>query len=78
MHGGGKTVAVSDKGYMSSILFHKKLNPGIGTRPVLNLLKKHIKMQQGDHPYSKDLEVIAELIRSGKIVKSVLNNVSLK
>lgn len=62
----------------ASILFHKKLNPGIGTRPVLNLLKKHIKMQQGDHPYSKDLEVIAELIRSGKIVKSVLNNVSLK
>lgn len=62
----------------ASILFHKKLNPGIGTKPVLNLLKRHIKMQQGDHPYSKDLEVIAELIRSGKIVKSVLNNVSLK
>lgn len=62
----------------ASILFHKKLNPGIGTKPVLNLLKRHIKMQQGDHPYSKDLEVIAELIRSGKIVKSVLNNISIK
>ncbi len=62
----------------ASILFHKKLNSGIGTKPVLNLLKRHVKMQQGDHPYSKDLEVIAELICSGKIVKSVLNNVSLK
>ncbi|MCK4903539.1 MAG: histidine ammonia-lyase [Candidatus Marinimicrobia bacterium] len=62
----------------ASILFHKKLNPGIGTKSVLNLLKRHIKMQQGDHPYSKDLKVIAELIRSGKIVKSVLKNVSIK
>jgi histidine ammonia-lyase len=62
----------------ATILFHKKLNPGSGTKPVLNLLKRHIKMQQGDHPYSKDLEVIAELIRSGKIVQSVLNKVSLK
>ncbi len=62
----------------ATILFHKKLNPGNGTKPVLNLLKRHIKMQQGDHPYSKDLEVIVELIRSGKIVQSVLNKVTLK
>jgi histidine ammonia-lyase len=62
----------------ATILFHKKLNLGIGTKPVLNLLKRHIKMHQGDHPYSKDLEVIAELIRSGKIAQSVLNKVALK
>lgn len=62
----------------STIIFHKNLKTGVGTKSVLNLLKRHIKIQQGDHPYSKDLEVIAELIRSGKIVKSVLNNISLK
>jgi len=62
----------------ASILFHKKLKSGIGTKPVLDLLKRHIKMQQGDHPYSKDLEVIAELIRSGKVVKSVTKKVLIK
>ena len=41
-------------------------------------MKRNINMQQGDYPYSKDLEVIAELIRSGKIVKSVINKVSIK
>ena len=35
-------------------------------------------MEQGDHPYNKDLEIIAELIRSGKIVNSVINKVSIK
>ncbi len=62
----------------ATILFHKKLRSGIGTNPVINLLKRHIKMEQGDHPYNKDLEVIAELIRSGKIVNSVINKVSIK
>ncbi len=62
----------------ATILFHKKLKPGIGTKPVINLLKRHINMQQGDHPYNKDIEVIAELIRSGKIVKSVINKVSIR
>ncbi|MEE8340553.1 MAG: histidine ammonia-lyase [Candidatus Neomarinimicrobiota bacterium] len=61
----------------ASILFHKNLNSGDGTKPVLNLVKRHIKMQQGDHPYSKDLEIIAELIRSGKIMRAVINKVAI-
>lgn len=61
----------------ATLLFHKQLKPGIGTKPVLDLINKNIKIQNGDYSYSKDLEVIAELIRSGKIVKVVLKNVKL-
>ncbi|MBU0529444.1 histidine ammonia-lyase [bacterium] len=61
----------------ATTLFHRKLNPGVGTKPVLDLVNKYIKIQNGDHSYSKDLEVIAELIRSGKIVKAVLKNVKI-
>ena len=61
----------------ATTLFHKKLKQGLGTKPVLDLINKNIKIQNGDHSHSKDLEVIAELIRSGKIVKAVLKKVKI-
>jgi len=61
----------------ASILFHKNLNPGVGTKPVLNLIKRNIKIVQGDHPYSKEIESIANLIRSNKITNFVSKQVKL-
>jgi len=62
----------------ATLLFHKKLEPGIGTKPVLNLIKRNLKIQKGDYPYGKDIEKIAELIRDNKIVDAVSKKVKLK
>jgi len=59
-------------------LFHKKLSLGEGTKPVLNLIRKHFNIRAGDYPYGKDLEILSELIQSGKIVKSVGSSISIK
>ncbi len=61
----------------AEILFHNKLKSGTGIRPVLSLIKKHINIKHGDHPYHKDLEIIAELIRSGQILNAVNKKVKL-
>jgi len=59
-------------------LFHKKLKLGDGTKPVLNLIRKHLKIKTGDHPHGKDIVTLSKLIRSGQIVKSVSNLISIK
>ena len=55
----------------AAILFHKQLSPGIGTKPVLDLVKKNIKINLGDHPYGKDVEILSNLIRNDKIINAV-------
>ncbi len=57
--------------------FHKKMKPGKGIKPVMNLLKRHIKFSKGDHPYSEDIEVITELIQSGKIRNCITHYVTI-
>ncbi|MEE8336201.1 MAG: histidine ammonia-lyase [Candidatus Neomarinimicrobiota bacterium] len=54
-----------------NLRFHKTLKPGIGIRPVINLIKRHLNFSRGDHEYSRDLKIIFDLIYSGKIVNSV-------
>lgn len=61
----------------SSILFHNKLTAGIGTKPILNILKKNIKFVRGDHPYGKEIETIANLIRDKKIINAAKRKVKL-
>ncbi len=58
--------------------FHKGLKPGKGTLKVLNMLKRHIRLSKGDHPLHEDMTTIAGLIRSGKIVDSVIKSVKLE
>lgn len=61
----------------ASILFHKKLEPGIGTKPVLNIIKRKVEIVADDHPYNKEITIIADLIKSNKIINSVLRKVKL-
>ena len=61
----------------ATILFHKKLKSGVGTSPLINLIKKNLKIQNGDHPFNADLEKLKELILSGKIVKAVNKQVKI-
>lgn len=61
----------------ASILFHNKLSAGIGTKPVLNLIKRNIKIVHGDHPHGKEIEAIAQLIKDDKIINSVKKHVKL-
>ena len=58
--------------------FHKGLKPGKGPLKVLNLLKRHVRLSKGDHPLHEDMITIAGLIRSGKIVDSVIKSVNLE
>ncbi len=58
--------------------FHKKLKPGKGIRPLMNLLKHHLAFSRGDRPYSKDIEIITDLIRKRKIVISVNRHINLE
>ena len=58
--------------------FHKGLQPGVGSKKVLNLLKRYIRLSKGDHPLHEDMATIAGLIRSGKIVDSVIKSVKLE
>jgi len=61
-----------------NLRFHKSLKPGNGIRPVINLLKRHIKFTRGDHAYADDLKIIYDLIYSGKIVKNVNRQITLE
>lgn len=58
--------------------FHKVLKPGKGIIPLMNLLKHHLSFSKGDHPYSKDIKIITELIRKRKIVNSVKRKINLE
>jgi len=58
--------------------FHKGLLPGIGTKKVLNVLQRHVRLSKGDHPLYEDMATIAGLVRSGKIVDSVIKSVKLE
>lgn len=57
--------------------FHKSLKPGIGTKKVINLLKRHIRFSKGDHPLHEDMSTIADLVRCGKIVDCVQRSIKL-
>lgn len=58
--------------------FHKGLQPGIGSIKVINLLKRHVRLSKGDHALYEDIAVIADLIRSGKIVNIVNKSIKLE
>ena len=58
--------------------FHKGLLPSIGTKKVLNVLQRHVRLSKGDHPLYEDMATIAGLVRSGKIVDSVIKSVKLE
>jgi histidine ammonia-lyase len=55
----------------ASIVFHKKYQPGNGTKSVLNYLKKKISYRKGDHPLHKDIELIHCLIKKSSLIKVV-------
>jgi len=61
----------------ASILFHGKLSAGVGTKPVLNLIKRNLKIIHGDHPYGKEIEAIAQLLKDNKIINTVKKQVKL-
>lgn len=61
----------------ASILFHDKLSAGVGTKPILNLIKRNIKIVPGDHPYGKEIETIAQLLKGDKIIMAVKKQVKL-
>jgi histidine ammonia-lyase len=35
--------------------FHKGLQPGVGSKKVLNLLKRYVRLSKGDHPLHEDM-----------------------
>jgi histidine ammonia-lyase len=55
----------------ASIVYHKKYQPGKGTKPVLNYLKKQISFKKGDHPLQKDIEIIHGLIKKSSLINVV-------
>ena len=57
-----------------------KLKPGTGTLPVLKILNKHCSFRKGDRSLSAEIEIIANIISSGKLEKSSIktNNTGVK
>jgi histidine ammonia-lyase len=62
----------------ATVVYHRGLRPGIGTAPLIALLKKHIDFTPGDHPPHEKIAHLVELINTGKIVQSVQKQVSLE
>lgn len=59
-------------------VFHRGLDGGKGTQGVMNLLRRHIRFAQGDHPYHEDIATISNLIQAGKIIHSVARRIALE
>ncbi len=62
----------------ATIKFHKGKTPGVGTKKILDLVRRNVDLKKGDHPLHKDIFIIAELIRSNKIVQSVSRSIILE
>ena len=55
-----------------------KLKPGTGTLPVFKILNKHCFFREGDRSLSAEIESVANIISSGKLVKAVSKQIILE
>ncbi len=62
----------------SILAYHKRLKPGHGTRMIIDCLKKDVHFTQGDRPLSKDIGIVSEMIKNGKIVNTVQKYLELE
>lgn len=51
--------------------FRKPLSPGKGSKAAYDLIREHVDFMEEDRPLHPDIRKIADLIRSGEIVKAV-------
>jgi histidine ammonia-lyase len=51
--------------------FQQPLDPGTGTKAAWTFIRKHIPHWEEDRIMYKDIEIMAELIRSEDILKAV-------
>jgi len=57
--------------------FHSNLKPADCSKKVIRILRRHVRLSKGDHPLYDDMAIVNELIRSGKILKTVSNVIKL-
>ena len=57
--------------------FHKKFNSGIALTTLMKLLNKFKVLTSKDHALSNDIKIVEDLIKSGKILKTLQKHINL-
>lgn len=58
--------------------FHPSKTPGIGTKKIIDLLRRNLDLKRGDHPLYKDMTVVADLIRNKKFVRCLTTTMKME
>lgn len=62
----------------STLEFHSNLKPGKYTQPILDYLHREIKFSNGDHPIHNDINILVDMIRSGRLLTLVHKHTNLE
>ena len=53
------------------LLFHSEMSPGEGTKEIIDKVKHVVQYLKGDRELSKEINELADLIRSGELIKKL-------
>ena len=53
------------------LLFHSKMSSGEGTKEIIDKVKHVVQYLKGDRELSKEINELADLIRSGELIKKL-------
>ncbi len=56
----------------------RDIQPGKGTEPVINLLRSKCKYHKGDRVYSKEIEMISDIINNYELINIVNQKISME